>query len=1091
MHEQPVCPECGAPVRRVAPVGHCPSCLLRIGLSVADGGLAFGLDENSPKEPTAGPLTSADPVRIRYVGDYELLGELGRGGMGVVYQARQGSLNRLVALKLVRAGEFADEKEIARFRAEAEAAGHLDHPNIVPIYEVGEHEGRHYFSMKLVAGGSLAGRISNSQISNRDAASLLATIARAVHYAHQRGLLHRDLKPGNILLDRDGQPHITDFGLARRIDTDSAMTQAGTIVGTPSYIAPEQAAGAKVLTTGADVYSLGAILYELLAGRPPFVGATVMETLQKVLNEEPVPPSRLNAERGKRNVETARRASHRLCSSFCVPHSALKDLETICLKCLEKDPARRYGSAESLAEDLGRWLRHEPIRARPTTPAERFQKWTRRNPLLAGALAAILVVGLCGLAGILWQWRAAQLARNAEQAQREHAERALWESLASQARAERMSFTVGRRDRILAAVLKASRLRTGAVLRDEAAAALAIPDLSPPLWERAGSNLEFCPHFDGRFEYYVTDDRRGSLHVHAVSNHVPVVTLSTTNLRAGAVRFSPDGRWLAGWFDPGRLHVWEWREQRAVFSANVGPSDGERTRMAFSPDNRSLVLAMSERHLEVFEVATGALKSSTPLSGTPGNLAFAADGTQIAFSIGERVEVWDVKAMELRQTCILDEPVRSLAWHPNGRLLAVGAFELGQIVLWDLTTTNRMILEGHRGAVETLLFRPQGDLLISGSWDGTTRFWDPYSGRMLSVTEPRSGTAAQLSDDGQQLAYAIQWRTFGTWRIQSPVAFQKLALSRVGHPVTECIAFSADHRLVAAGSNEGCWIWEVASGKVVWRTKLRDIRSVYFQSTNRLLASGSDGVFSWRLDRTGLPGSQNPEVLVVPQNNFERSGLSQDGTMMGVVGSDEALIFPVDDPARNRSIAHKQESRLNDISLSPDGRQFATGTWNGTGPAIWDAATAKLVRRLPGGPQGKAVFMPDGGHVLTVSGFDLALFETGRWQPVRRGLLGTAELKGRHPAFSPDGQLLAVATPDERVRLLDTQSGLDNLILTPPDRQPIRRLVFSQDGQYLAVATDNYEVHLWDLAELRRELARLDLDWQTEVSSGVFSPRRR
>ena len=324
------CPDCGAEIEREEVGGHCASCLLRIGLAVAGGEVGM-----EPNEPIAsGRASESGLSRIRYVGDYELIREVGRGGMGIVYEARQLSLNRLVALKLVRAGEFADEQEVARFRAEAEAAASLDHPNIVPIYEVGEHEGRHYFSMKLIEGGALSARISNlkSQISNRDGAKLLAAIARAVHYAHQRGLLHRDLKPGNILLDAKGEPHITDFGLAKRIDTDSALTQTGTIVGTPSYVAPEQAAGAKQLSTAADIYSLGAILYELLAGRPPFAGATVMETLQKVMHEEPVPPSKCEVRSAK--CEPSKRLAP--CPSPLSP-----DLEVICLKCLEKDPARR------------------------------------------------------------------------------------------------------------------------------------------------------------------------------------------------------------------------------------------------------------------------------------------------------------------------------------------------------------------------------------------------------------------------------------------------------------------------------------------------------------------------------------------------------------------------------------------------------------------------------------------------------------------------------------------------------------------------------------------------------------------------------
>ena len=309
------------------------------------------------------------------LGDYELLEEVGRGGQGVVFRARQKSLNRIVALKVIGLGQWATKAHLKRFRLEAEAAASLDHPCIVPIYEVGERDGQCYFSMKFVEGGQLDEVVKHAPMSIRQAVELIAKVARTVHYAHEHGILHRDIKPGNILLDAKGEPHLTDFGLARLVESESTVTRTLEVLGTPSYMAPEQAAGNNAkLTSATDVYGLGAVLYQLLTGHPPFAGGTTYETIKLLLETEPRPPRLWNAKIDR-------------------------DLSTICLKCLEKDPQRRYSSALALAEDLERWLKHEPIQARRTGVLARGKKWLQRNPTAAGI--AVLSLALIAAVGVI------------------------------------------------------------------------------------------------------------------------------------------------------------------------------------------------------------------------------------------------------------------------------------------------------------------------------------------------------------------------------------------------------------------------------------------------------------------------------------------------------------------------------------------------------------------------------------------------------------------------------------------------------------------------------------------------------------------
>src|SRR5438270_6701213 len=382
-----ICRKCGAKIFADAPEGLCARCMLKIALGTfPEAAVAGVVDPGSPDElspPNANPppdnkKTTSAAEFLGELGDYELLEEVGRGGQGVVFRARQKNLNRIVALKVISLGQWANKAHLKRFRLEAEAAARLEHPGIVPIHEVGERDGSCYFSMKFVEGGQLDEVARRAPMSIRRATELIAKVARTVHYAHEHGILHRDIKPGNILLDVKGEPHLTDFGLARLVESESSVTHTLDVLGTPSYMAPEQAVGNNAAVSSVtDVYGIGAVLYQLLTGQPPFAGGATYETIKLLLDTEPKHPRQLNPKIDR-------------------------DLSTICLKCLEKDPKRRYSSALALAEDLERWLKHQPIQARHTGVFARGGKWVRRNP--TSALLVASLVGLAAAAGwILWK----------------------------------------------------------------------------------------------------------------------------------------------------------------------------------------------------------------------------------------------------------------------------------------------------------------------------------------------------------------------------------------------------------------------------------------------------------------------------------------------------------------------------------------------------------------------------------------------------------------------------------------------------------------------------------------------------------------
>jgi hypothetical protein len=536
-----------------------------------------------------------------------------------------------VALKMILAGQLATPAEVQRFRREAENAAGLEHPHIVPIYEVGEADGQHFFSMKLIEGGSLNQGLARFANDPRAAARLMAGVARAVHHAHQRGILHRDLKPGNILLDNDGQPHVTDFGLAKRLAGGAGQTQSGAVVGTPGYMAPEQAAGqGKRLTTAADVYGLGAVLYELLTGRPPFRAGTALETLMQVLHEEPAPPARVRPG---------------------VP----RDLETICLKCLRKDPAERYGSAEEVANELGRFLAGEPVLARRAAAWERAARWVRRHPSGAAlvAVGAVAVLASVGAAvGLVYNAELESVNRQLRSTSG-RLEQALGEVQAQKGEAERQRARAREEEVKARRYLYVARMALAQRAEQEKQPGRVMQLLRSviPQGPDQADFRDFEWHLLWR-KYHGEQSR--------LRGHTGAVT---------AVAFSPDDRLLASGSADCTIKLWDTASGKEVVTLK-GHSD-RVTGVAFSPDGKRLLSASADKTMKIFDVVLGKeLLSLASHTDRVDCVAFSLDGRHLASGSSlDGVLVWDAHT---GQTIRWDANAEVMAFSPDGTRLVWG-----------------------------------------------------------------------------------------------------------------------------------------------------------------------------------------------------------------------------------------------------------------------------------------------------------------------------------------------------------------------------------------------------------------------------------
>ncbi len=1024
-----------------------------------DGIERLGQVSNLPA-PAAASSGAAAP-RERTLGDYEILEEVGRGGMGVVYRARQRSLDRIVALKVLLAGTLASEEEQQRFVREAEAAASLDHPHIVPIHEIGSEDGQRFFSMRWVDGGTLAENTARFAGDPRRAAEMVAVLADAVSYAHRRGILHRDLKPSNVLLDGGGQPLIADFGLARRVDRDTLLTRSGAVLGTPSYMAPEQAAGRpEELGPASDVYSLGAILYEILARRPPFKSESSIETIRMAIEEEPVRPRSIDAR---------------------VPF----DLESICLKCLEKKPAARYPSAASLAKDLRRFLAGETVEARAITEAERAWRWCRRHRAVATAWALLVCIAAGASCAAFLLHRSGQVS-----------EMRLWESYLAQARAFRQSDDPESRMRGLAAVTAAARIRPSPELRDEAIGLMArIGFRIERQWDGRAETIQ--PALHPLLDSFATLDQQGNLALWRSGESGEPLRILARGIPADNtyLLFSPDGRYLAAASFSGAraaaVRIWSLDKGTEVLAAAT-TRGLFRPVLAFHPDSRRILLAEPDGKAALRDIEAGTSSDLDLGAGSPAETAaFSWDGRRLGATFPDgSARVVDLSSGE---SFVFAAGLRAnqIAWHPGGRTLAAACHD-SRVRLWHLDGARGRLLatlySGHDAAVVGVAFNPAGTILVSNAWDEELRLWDPATGRQILHVAGVPSAETRWVADGERLSCPMTFASSPRFLVARVEGGEELRTFR-GGPRFDLGRFDLGlgHRLLATGNAGASWMLDLPGGESLFSLPI-PFEVALFDPRGRFLVSKiPQGLFLTPIERASEAGAEvvrlGPALRILDGHPLLQDfGLSADGSRLALAINNHAAVIV--DTGKPQTISRLFEHpRLWSVALSPRGEWLATGTWHGYGVKIWDAAGGRLVHEAPG-RSSRAVFSPDGRWLAISTGEDFRLLDTGTWgkEPLWRHPRLDPGQGPASMAFDPSSSLLALVTTRSSLEIVEPTSGKLLANLHGPSDEYIRQIRFGADAGELWVGRDS-GIERWNLRLIRAHLAALGLDWDPPALS--------